>query len=96
MIEYFVLGGIMKFLIISFKVRNSLYNFAKILRQYNIPTSTINTPHSISSSCGLSLKVNYQFINKIKFLIANIRPTGFIGLYSLNTLSNYNQIERII
>lgn len=86
----------MKFLIISYKSRNSIMTFAKSLRVNGINYTIINTPHSIYSGCSLSVKTEYRFLNFVINLIKQTNLSDFIGVFSNNNKSNYAQIERLI
>lgn len=93
---FMFLGIIMKYLIVSYKSRNSLYAFAKILRQYGIASSIINTPRNIALSCGLSLKVDFAFYGQVSGLINVAHLPGFWGVFMLTKAQTHDQIERLI
>lgn len=84
----------MKTLIITFKSRNQLLNFTRILKQNQIPYSIINTPNNISSTCTLSLNIPQMFYNKVLALIKQYKPSGFLGLFLIDK-NNYNQTQRL-
>lgn len=86
----------MKYLIISYKSRNSLYAFAQILRQYGIASTIINTPRNIALSCGLSLKVDFGNFSRVAGLINKVNLSGFWGVFLLTRTSIHDQIERLI
>lgn len=86
----------MKFLIIAFKSRNNLYNFNRILRQYNVNTKIVNTPRSVSISCGLSIKTDVHSIGLIKTILSTNNIEGFLGIFMVNRNFGYEQVERII
>lgn len=86
----------MKYLIISYSSRNSLYAFAKILKQFGISSSTINTPRNIAQSCGLSLKVDFYYLTQISSLVQSSRLQGFWGVFLVTRTPTHEQIERII
>ncbi|MBE7076876.1 MAG: DUF3343 domain-containing protein [Clostridiales bacterium] len=73
----------MKSIIIAFKSRNSIHSFSKLLKTNGVYSSIINTPHSISSSCGLSLKTEYKNFNVITSLISQLRTSDLIGIYMI-------------
>ena len=84
----------MKTLIITFKSRNQLLNFAKILKQNQIQYSIINTPSNISSNCTLSLSIPRILYNKILHLLKQYQPNGFLGLFLIDK-NNYHQTQRL-
>ncbi len=86
----------MKYLIISFKNRNNLYPFINLLKKFGIPSGIINTPRNISSSCGLSAKVEYRFYNNVLDILSKSNHDGLIGIFLLSRIGLHEQIERIV
>ncbi|MBO5948073.1 DUF3343 domain-containing protein [bacterium] len=86
----------MKHLIIVFKSRNELYNFARILKSNRISLSIINSPKSIGSSCMLSIKTNFLNLNSIKQILLRYQPKSFLGLYSIQSTQSGEQILRLM
>ena len=85
----------MKHLIVSFKYRNSIYAFAKILRTNGIAVNIINTPRSIAISCGLSLKTEMKYFSVISTLIRQTKLDGFVGIFSEKKLNSLTHFERL-
>lgn len=86
----------MKKLIISFKSRNDVFSFSRLLQQNGISSSTINTPAKIGSSCSLSLRCDAQYLPKIKNLLYQAKPNSFKGLFLLSINQQSEQIVRLI
>ena len=85
----------MKYIIISFKNRNSVYAFLKILKNFNIFSSIINTPHNISKSCGLSLKADFGYHNQVVNILKNSRLTDLIGIFVVERQGFNERITRL-
>ena len=85
----------MKYIIISFKNRNSVYTFVKILKNFNIFSSIINTPHSVSRSCGLSLKVDFSYSNSIINIINSSHIQDIIGVFVVERQGFNERITRL-
>lgn len=83
----------MKKIIIAFKSRNNLQLFARLMRSNSIPTEIINTPRSVSISCGLSARTDYRFFNMVVNLLHRANLEGFLGIYSIEKqgLSEHTQ-----
>lgn len=86
----------MKYLIISFKSRNSTYEFNKLLKLRGVFSSVINTPKSISSSCSLGVKTDYKNYNIIFNLIKTLKPTTLIGMFIVEESGFSQNIVRVI
>ena len=86
----------MKHLIISFKSRTNLYSFAKILNLNNISYSIINTPRSIAVNCGLSLQVNFMYLNKVVFLLKQNNFLGVIGIFIQTSVGSQYKFEKYL
>jgi len=85
----------MKYLLISFKNRNSLYTFAKILKNFGISNNIINTPHSVSRSCGLSIKTALSHHNNIINIIKTSRIQDIIGVFIVERNGFNERISRL-
>lgn len=85
----------MKYLIIAFKSRTELQNFAKSLRLYGINVSIINTPRSISISCGLSARAEYCYLQTIKSILQRNSFESFLGIFAITRNGLYEQTEKI-
>lgn len=85
----------MKYIIISFKNRNSLMAFNKILTTRGIVTSVINTPRAIAISCGLSIKTDNKNLNFIINIIHYANISGFIGIFLYERINGYEQIRQV-
>lgn len=86
----------MKYLIISFKSRNELFGFARILKSNSVYLSIINSPKSIGSSCMLSIKTDFRNLNIVSQLIRRFQPKSFLGLYSIVSSTNGEQIFKFM
>ncbi|MBQ8615203.1 MAG: DUF3343 domain-containing protein [Clostridia bacterium] len=86
----------MKHLIIAFKSRNELYGFARILKSNNVFLSIINSPKTIASSCTLSIKADFRFLNTINQLLLRYQPRSFLGLFVVQSTSNGEQTLRLL
>ncbi len=84
----------MKYLIISFNSRNSVMTFAKLARKNGLYTSIINTPRSVSVSCGLSVRTEFQNLQSIISLLKKSNLSGLIGVYSITRKGQYEEIEK--
>lgn len=74
----------MNYTLAVFKSRYATLNFANLLRANNVPAAIINTPHSIGSVCGISVKFLNDFYPKVQALMSYNPPNNFVGFYSLN------------
>ena len=85
-----------KFLIISLKSRDEIYSYSTYLKNNNVFVSVINTPKVIGSSCMLSIKLDYRYLNQIVNILNSRRPKSFLGLYSITEQINSFQSLRIM
>lgn len=82
------------FIYIAFKSRNNLMSFYRMLKSY-ISANIVNTPRSISSSCGLSIKTERRHLRLVLNLIQKTHVNNLLGIYSITRTNSYDQIERI-
>lgn len=85
----------MKYLIISFTSRNQLFQFSKFLQTKNIQLQIINTPRSISRSCGLSGKIDYMYFNAIIYYLKLSNTRGLNGIFLFEQSGLREKIERL-
>jgi len=85
----------MKHLIVSFKSRNSLYSFAKVLRSNGVNVNIINTPRNISTSCGLSIKVELRYFNLVLNQARQTNPEGLVGIFTETKQNSHTQYQRL-
>ena len=86
----------MKYIIISFKSRNELYSFARLLKSNNIFVSIINTPKLVGSSCTLSIKTNFSNFSLVNQYLLRYQPKSFLGIYSVQQANNGEQILKLL
>lgn len=67
-----------------FTSRNDTLCFYNLIKQYNGFCSVISTPHSLSRSCGISVKISNNLLNLAKQLISNNKFVTFKGIYEIN------------
>ena len=85
----------MKYLLISFKNRNSLMAFNQLLKSRAISTAIINTPHSVAVSCGLSIKTDINNLNFVINIVQTYQPQGLSGIFIFERLYGHEQIRRL-
>ena len=85
----------MKYILISFKSRGDVQAFASLLKKHNISYNIINTPSSISSSCGLSIKTSFSMYSTILFIIKNFNFTSILGVFIVETFGKQQNIKKI-
>ena len=79
----------MKYLVVMFSSRTDTMKFYSIIKQYNGFCSIINTPHSLSRSCGISVKISNNQLSIAQNLISRNNFSSFKGIFEI-TISNPN------
>lgn len=85
----------MKNLIIVARSRTYLYSIQKILNRNGVETIIINTPKSLGSTCGLSIKTNIRDLFKIKKIFTYFEPDGIAGVFVESNNYGHLQYEKI-
>ena len=85
----------MKYIIVMFTSRNDTMRFYNIIKKLNGFCSIINTPHSLSRSCGISIKIGTNLINNATQIIKNNNFSSFKGIFEID-LSNSQALPRKI
>lgn len=75
----------MNYTLAIFRTRFATLNFANLLRASNIPVAIINTPPSLGSVCGISVKFLSDYFSKVQTLLTNRTILGnFVGFYAFS------------
>ncbi|MFQ6723740.1 MAG: DUF3343 domain-containing protein [Clostridia bacterium] len=78
----------MKYTIVMFTSRTDTMRFYSLLKQFNGFCSIINTPHSLSRSCGISVKLGNNLIPVARQIINQNKFMSFKGIFEIN-LNNF-------
>ena len=84
-----------KYIVLTFKSRNYLFDCLKKLNFYGIYSKVINTPRCISTSCGLSGKIDLSFLLKLKYILNKENAVGLNGIYIVTRNGLSEKAERI-
>jgi len=71
----------MKKILAVFTNRNQTMQFASYLRRLNVQNEVVNTPRSISTSCGLSVVFFEKGLPQARFILNNHKMATFIGFF---------------
>ena len=71
----------MNYFLIVFKSRAQTVRFSLYLKRSGIFYETVNTPKSIQSACGLSIKVKKDYFSIVQKLLKVNGFSGFDGFY---------------
>ncbi len=77
----------MRYIIVMFTSRTDTMRFYNIIKNQGF-CSIINTPHSLSRSCGISVKISPNIISIAQKIIYNNNFSSFKGIFELNTNQN--------
>jgi len=83
------------FILATFNNRTHALQFSNKLKSDGVGVKIINMPREISSSCGLSVMFNYQYLNIARSIIANNRFASFRGFYLKKNNGNMFVYEKI-
>ena len=75
----------MKYLVAMFNSRTDTMRFYNMLKNYNGFCSVINTPHSLSRSCGISVKISNNQLTISQQIIKNNNFISFKGIFEINS-----------
>ena len=85
----------MKYIIVMFSSRTDTMRFYGLIKKFNGFCSIVNTPHSLSRSCGVSVKISGAQIGIAKQIILNNHFATFKGIYEINMINNKDIPTRI-
>ena len=85
----------MKFIFINFNNKTSMYTFCKILKNFQINHSIINTPRAISKSCSLSIKISTNHLNSLINIIKTSHIQDISGVFLFERQGFNERISRL-
>lgn len=81
--------------IIAFDSTHHAIKAEKEIKNKKISVKTIPTPREVSVSCGLSIKFDYDDLNRIKDIIAEYN-LSISGIYKIYRKDNRRFAEKLI
>lgn len=78
-----------------FASRTDTMHFYSLIKKFNGFCSIVNTPHSLSRSCGISVKISGSQINIAQQVITSNHFSTFKGIYEINMINNKDIPTRI-
>ena len=78
-----------------FTSRNDTLRFYNLLKKYNGFCSIISTPHSLSKSCGISVRLSGNLVGLAKQMLSSNNFATFNGIYEINLSTPGNIPTRI-
>ena len=85
----------MKYVIVMFTSRTDTMRFYSLIKKLNGFCSIVNTPHSLSRSCGISIKIGSNLIPTASQIIRNNNFTSFKGIFEIYLNSPQSTPKRI-
>ncbi|MBQ8522094.1 MAG: DUF3343 domain-containing protein [Clostridia bacterium] len=85
----------MKYLIVMFSSRTDTMHFYSIIKKFNGFCSVVNTPHSLSRSCGISIKISNNQLVVAQQILKNNKFSSFKGIFEID-MTNANSIPKRI
>lgn len=83
----------MRYIIVVFSMRSDTLTFYDTIKTKVGFCSIVNTPHTLSRSCGISVKIPTSAIELSRQIAS--RMSSFKGIYEINPQSNRSQPTRI-
>lgn len=85
----------MRYTVVVFSSRNDTMQFYKIIKNYGLYCTVINTPRSLASSCGVSAKIDARLVNNSITIINKYGLRSFKGIYNIEIVSGREIINKI-
>ena len=85
----------MKYLIVMFSSRTDTMRFYSIIKNHNGFCSIVNTPHSLSRSCGISIKISNNQLGIAQQIVRNNNFSSFKGIFEINMTNTKDMPKRI-
>ncbi|NCA66884.1 MAG: DUF3343 domain-containing protein [Clostridia bacterium] len=83
----------MKYILVVFSSRKDAIGFYETLRRANIYSAVVNTPREVTSSCGVSVKIDPKVLNYVKN--AALCCNSFIAFYMVEEFGIKRKILKL-
>ncbi len=87
---------IMKYTVVVFASRSDTMRFYKIIKNYGLFCSVINTPRSLSSSCGVSVKIDRRLLVYSSSIIKQSNLYSFKGIFDVELINGKETVIRLM
>lgn len=85
----------MKYTVVVFNSRNDTMRFYKIIQNYGLFCSVINTPRPLSRSCGVSVKIDNRLVSQSINIIRANRFTSYHGIYLIEIVGGSERVNKL-
>lgn len=85
----------MKYTVAVFSSRSETMKFYKVIKNYGLFCSIINTPRTLSASCGVSTKIDNRLIQPSIMVIHKLNLRTFKGIYEINLINQKEIATRV-
>lgn len=85
----------MNYIVVVFRSRNDTQRFYSIIKQSGQFCSIINTPRTLSKSCGISVRISNSAINISQIILSKNSFLSFNGIYSIKIFNGREIASRI-
>lgn len=79
-----------------FSSRNDTMRFYNQIKNYGLYCSVINTPRSLSTSCGISVKIDKRLINYAPTIIKQLKLFSFKGIFNIEYIRGKEITKRLM
>lgn len=86
----------MKYTVVVFQSRNDTMRFYKFIKNYGLYCAVINTPRSLASSCGISVKIDKRLFVYSSNIIKTSHLYSFKGIYDIEIFNGKEIIKRLM
>ena len=86
----------MNYTVVVFSVRSDTMKFYNKIKNYGLYCSIINTPRSLASSCGVSVKIDKRLVHYTMGIIKALGLFSFKGVFEINYFKGQEIINKLI
>ena len=85
----------MKYTLVVFASRQDTMTYYKIIKNFGLFCSIVNTPRKLSTSCGISCKIDTRLVaNSIKIIKTN-HLHSFKGIFLIEIVGGKENVQQI-
>lgn len=83
------------FAIASFRSRQQVMAFERMLRRLGLSVSVITTPRAVALGCGLSVRFRLEDAQDVQDVYRVMKGTNLIGFYRVDRMNGKTQVTAL-
>lgn len=86
----------MNWTLVVFTSRTDTMKYYRAIKNYGLYCTIVNTPRSLSSSCGISVKIDNRLATPTPSIINQLHLSTFKGIFNIQYINGKEITKRLL